>query len=43
MSALPGRRVAAFALVANALGFKPAEFFQAGEGAQAAPKLEMTP
>jgi len=30
-------------LIANAFGFKPAEFFEAPAGAEAAPKLEMTP
>ena len=30
-------------LIANAFGFRHAEFFQAAEGAAAAPKLEMTP
>jgi LemA protein len=30
-------------LIANAFGFKPAEFFEAPQGAEAAPKLEMTP
>ena len=30
-------------LIANAFGFEPAEFFEAPAGAEAAPKLEMTP
>jgi LemA protein len=30
-------------LIANAFGFKPAEFFEAPAGSEAAPKLEMTP
>jgi LemA protein len=30
-------------LIANSFGFKQAEYFEAGEGATSAPKLEMTP
>jgi len=30
-------------VIANAFGFKPAEFFHAAEGTDGAPKLEMTP